>query len=106
MLWLPGSTLSTTTCLVGSGEVASCGGDERGGDELSGSTEPAVSARNRQRGERGLVRGLTARLTEGLAGAGTAGGQRIDAEDLRAPRLKKTSGTALGCFPGCLARRG
>ena len=52
------------------------------------------------------MRKLTERLTEGLAGAGTAGGQRIDAEDLRAPRLKKTSGTALGYFPGCLARRG
>ena len=49
---------------------------------------------------------LTERLTEGSASAGTAGRQRIDAEDLQAPRLKKTSGTMIWCFPGCLALRG
>ena len=64
------------------------------------------SEHKREMEETGSTRKLTERLTEGSAGAGTAGGQRIDAEDLRAPRLKKTSGTMLWCFPGCLARRG
>ena len=55
-----------------------------GASEHKGEREETVSMRK-----------LTERLPEGSAGAGTAGGQRIDAEDLRAPRLKKTSGTML-----------
>ena len=65
-----------------------------------------ASEHKRESEETGLTRKLTERLTEGSAGAGTAGGQRIDDEDLWAPRLKKTSGTVLGCFLGCLARCG
>ena len=40
---------------------------------------------------------LTKRLTEGSAGAGTAGGQQIDGEGLWAPKLKKTCITS-GCY--------
>ena len=54
-----------------------------------------ASEHKREREETGSTRKLTERLPEGSAGAGTAGGQRIDTEDLRAPRLKKTSGTML-----------
>ena len=65
-----------------------------------------ASEHKREREETGSTRKLTERLTEGSAGAGTIGGQLIDAEDLREPRLKNMLGTALWCFPGCLARSG
>ena len=65
-----------------------------------------ASEHKREREETGSTQKLTERLMEGSAGAGAAGGQRINAEDLREPRLKKTSETVLWCVPGCLARRG
>ena len=65
-----------------------------------------ASEHKREREETGSTRKLTERLMEGSAGAGAGGGQQIDTEDLWEPRLKKTSGTVLWCFPGCLARRG
>ena len=82
------------------------GGTMAGGPELSAPVAEAARGEERAQGGGEKAEELTERLTEGSASAVMVGGQRINAEDLRAPRLKKTSGTALGYFPGCLARRG
>ena len=64
---------------VGSGH----GGVMAGGEELSGSTEPAVTGRNRHRGERGSVRRLTARPTSARARSGMLCSSGIDDDDPR-----------------------
>ena len=82
------------------------GGAMAGSMELSARVAEAARGEERAQGGGQKAGELIERLTEGSVGAGTAGGQRIDDEDLRAPRLKKTSGTMLWCFHGCLAWRG
>ena len=104
----PGDVLSTVRHSVAALSDSGHGGDMAGGAELSGSMGTAAREGNRGQGERGSVRRLTERITKGSAGAGTAGGQRIDGEDLRAPRLKNTLGTVLchlPCFFGAEAHR-
>jgi len=77
-----------------------------GGTELSAPVAEAARGEERARGGGEKAAELTERLTEDSAGAVAAGGQQIDGEGLRAPKLKKTSGTALQGLRRSLTRRG
>ena len=90
--WDPGVVLSTVVCLDVTRVSSSHGDLVAGGDELSGSTEPAVSGRNRHRGEEGSVRGLTAMTTERSARSGTVRSRRIGRRRPAGLRRGKASG--------------
>ena len=75
-----------------------------GSGELSGSTEPAVRGRKRQREERGMEKGLTGSVAVASASSGKHQGRRTVAGDLGGPRWKKTALVALQCVRGVVAR--
>lgn len=95
----PGMVLSTVVCSDLTCVSSSHDDLVASGDELSGSAEPAVSGRNRHRGEGGLVPGLTAMTMKRSARSGTVRSRRIGRWRPAGPRRGKASGRRFGASP-------
>ena len=96
--------VSVVACSKSSLRACGHGGDMAGGAELSGSTEPAVRGRKRQRKERGMEKELTGSVVVASASSGRHQGRRMVIGDLGGPRWKKMVLVALQCVRGVVAR--